>query len=96
MSDPSLGPSVPLAPPLYQTSVYNLPDLDALDRVMNGEATGFIYARDGHPNAKALADKLAALEGAKWAVVTGSGMGALSAAFLGYVSSGDRIVSSNR
>jgi cystathionine beta-lyase/cystathionine gamma-synthase len=96
MNDPLLGPSVPLAPPLYQTSVFNLPDLDTLDRVTTGESPGFIYARDGHPNAKSLADKLAALEGAKWAMVTGSGMGALSAAFLGYVSAGDRIVASNR
>src|SRR4051812_27752291 len=94
MSDPSLGPSVPLAPPLYTSSVYNLPDLDTLDRVMNGEQAGFIYARDGHPNAKHLADKLSALEGARWAVVTGSGMGALAAAFRGYVSGGDRIIAS--
>jgi cystathionine beta-lyase/cystathionine gamma-synthase len=96
MIDPQLGPSVPLVPPLYQSSVYNLPDLDALDRVMNGEQAGFIYARDGHPNAKALADKLAKLESAKWAIVCGSGMAALSAAFFGYVSLGDRIVASNR
>src|SRR5262245_58220249 len=96
MPDPLLGPSVPLVPPLYQSSVYNLPDLDALDRVMNGEEPGFIYARDGHPNAKALADKLAALEAAKWAVVCGSGMAALSAAFLGYLNSGDRVIASNR
>jgi len=95
MTDPLLGASVPLVPPLYQSSVYNLPDLDALDRVMNGEEPGFIYARDGHPNARALADKLAALESAKWAVVCGSGMAALSAAFLGYVSAGDRVIASN-
>jgi cystathionine gamma-synthase len=96
MNDPLLGPSTPLVPPLYQSTVYNLPDLDALDRVMNGESPGFIYARDAHPNGKNLADKLAALESAKWAVVCGSGMGSLSAAFLGYVSSGDRIIASNR
>lgn len=96
MNDPLLGPSTPLVPPLYQSSVYNLPDLDALDRVMNGEEAGFIYARDGHPNAKALADKLATLESANWAIVTGSGMGALAAAFLGYVSAGDRVIASNR
>jgi cystathionine beta-lyase/cystathionine gamma-synthase len=96
MTDPLLGPSAPLVPPLYQSSVYNLPDLDALDRVMNGEEPGFIYARDGHPNAKALADKLAALESAKWAVVCGSGMAALSAAFLGHVGTGDRVIASNR
>lgn len=96
MPDSSLGPTVPLVPPLYQSSVYNLPDLDALDRVMNNEVPGFIYARDGHPNAKSLADRLAVLEAGKWAVVCGSGMGALSAAFLGYVSAGDRIIASNR
>jgi len=96
MPDPVLGPSVPLVPPLYQSSVYNLPDLDALDRVMNGQEPGFIYARDGHPNSKSLADKLAALESAKWALVCGSGMAALSAAFLGHVSSGDRVIASNR
>ena len=27
-----LGPSTPLVPPLYQSSVYTLPDLDALDQ----------------------------------------------------------------
>jgi cystathionine beta-lyase/cystathionine gamma-synthase len=91
-----LGPSVPLVPPLYQSSVYNLPDLDALDRVMNGQQAGFIYARDGHPNSKSLADKLAVLESAKWAIVCGSGMAALSAAFLGYVNAGDRVIASNR
>src|SRR5688572_24715585 len=95
MPDSAFGPSVPLVPPLYQSSVYNLPDLDALDRVMNGESPGFIYARDGHPNAQSLAAKLAALESAKWAMVCGSGMASLSAAFLGYVSSGDRIIASN-
>jgi len=95
MPDRAFGPSVPLVPPLYQSSVYNLPDLDALDRVMNGESPGFIYARDGHPNAQSLAAKLATLESARWGVVCGSGMAALSAAFLGYVSSGDRIIASN-
>jgi cystathionine beta-lyase/cystathionine gamma-synthase len=95
MSNPSFGPSAPLVPPLYQSSVYNLPDLDALDRVMNGQEPGFIYARDAHPNAQALAGKLAMLESAKWAIVCGSGMASLSAAFLGYVSAGDRIIASN-
>jgi cystathionine beta-lyase/cystathionine gamma-synthase len=96
MADSSLGPSTPLVPPLYQSSVYNLPDLDALDRVMNGAEAGFIYARDGHPNAKTLADHLAKLEAGRWAIVCGSGMASLSAAFLGYVSAGDRIIASNR
>jgi cystathionine beta-lyase/cystathionine gamma-synthase len=94
MSD--LGPSSPLVPPLYQSSVYCLPDLDALDRVMDGEEDGFIYARDGHPNGERLAERLADLEGAGWALVCGSGMAAVSAAILATVQQGDALVASNR
>jgi cystathionine beta-lyase/cystathionine gamma-synthase len=95
MADP-LGLSTPLVPPLYQSSVYTLPDLDALDRIMNAEAEGFIYARDGHPNAHFLAGQLAALEEATWAVVCGSGMAAITATLLALVQQGDRVLASNR
>ena len=91
-----LGVSVPLVPPLYQSSVYSLPDLDALDRIYNLEATGYIYARDAHPNGRLLAAKLTALEGGKWGIVTGSGMGAISAILLPVLKTGDRIVAGNR
>jgi cystathionine beta-lyase/cystathionine gamma-synthase len=93
---PPLGSSTPLVPPLYQSSVYTLPDLDALDRIMNAEEPGFIYARDGHPNARQLADQLAVLEGASWAAVCSSGMAAITAGLLAVVQQGDRIVASNR
>jgi cystathionine beta-lyase/cystathionine gamma-synthase len=83
-------------PPLYQSSVYTLPDLDALDRIMNAEEPGFIYARDAHPNARELASQLANREGAKWGIITGSGMGAISAILLALVQQGERVVASNR
>jgi cystathionine beta-lyase/cystathionine gamma-synthase len=91
-----LGVSVPLVPPLYQSSVYSLPDLDALDRIYNAEATGYIYARDAHPNGRLLATKLTALEGGKWGIVTGSGMGAISAILLPVLRQGGRVVAGNR
>ncbi|HEV3259146.1 MAG TPA: aminotransferase class I/II-fold pyridoxal phosphate-dependent enzyme [Gemmataceae bacterium] len=91
-----LGKSTPLVPPIYQSSVYTLPDLDALDRIMNGEAPGYIYARDAHPNARHLADQLTALEGGSWGLVCGSGMAAVTGALLAVVQQGDRIVASNR
>jgi cystathionine beta-lyase/cystathionine gamma-synthase len=91
-----LGRSTPLVPPLYQSSVYTLPDLDTLDRIMDGEAPGFIYARDGHPNARHLAAELAALEKAPWGVVCASGMAAVSSILLATVKQGDRVVASNR
>jgi cystathionine beta-lyase/cystathionine gamma-synthase len=97
MPDPlDLGRSDPLVPPLYQSSVYTLPDLDALDRIMDGQERGFIYARDAHPNARLLASQLADLEGADWGLVCASGMGAIAAAVLGTVQQGDRVVASNR
>ena len=91
-----LGASMPLVPPLYQSSVYTLPDLDALDRIMNAEEPGFIYARDAHPNALRLAEELAKMEGAQWSAICGSGMAAISAILLATVQTGDRIVASNR
>jgi cystathionine beta-lyase/cystathionine gamma-synthase len=96
MPDPALGPSSPLVPPLYAASVYTLPDLDALDDIYEGRAPGYIYARDAHPNAARLADRLARLEGAAWGIVCGSGMASLSAAFLGLLSAGDKVVASSR
>jgi cystathionine beta-lyase/cystathionine gamma-synthase len=93
---PPLGKSTPLVPPLYQSSVYTLPDLDALDRIMNAEEPGFIYARDSHPNARHLAAELAALEEGEWGLVCGSGMAAITAPLLALLEKGDRVVASNR
>ncbi|MCS7047190.1 MAG: aminotransferase class I/II-fold pyridoxal phosphate-dependent enzyme [Gemmataceae bacterium] len=93
---PLLGSSAPLVTPVYQSSVYTLPDLDALDRIMNGEEPGYIYARDAHPNARRLAELLAEAEGAKWGIVTGSGMAAITALVVATVQQGQRLVASHR
>lgn len=95
-SAPRLGPSAPLVPPLFQSSVYTLPDLDALDRIMNAEEPGFIYARDAHPNGRLLAEQLAEIEGAEWAAICSSGMAAITSYLLANLQQGDRIVASNR
>jgi cystathionine gamma-synthase len=96
MDKPSLGHTVPLVPPLYQSSVYTLPDLDALDGVLEGGEPGFIYARDAHPNARLLGERLAKLESGRWGVICGSGMAAISAILLAFAQQGQRIVASNR
>ena len=95
MPAPDLGRSSPLVPPLYPSAVYAIPDLDAVDAIYGG-APGFIYARDGHPNAHLLAEHLARLERAAWAVVTGSGMGAITAGLLPLVSAGDRVIAGDQ
>jgi cystathionine gamma-synthase len=93
---PSMGSTRPLVPPIVQTSVFAIPDLDALDRIMSGEEPGYIYTRDAHPNARMLAAQIAQLEGAPWGIITSSGMAAISAIVLATVQQGQRIVASNR
>jgi cystathionine beta-lyase/cystathionine gamma-synthase len=62
-----------------------------VEALYGGEARGFIYARDGHPNASQLAAKIAALEGAEAALVCASGMGAEAAVFLSCLDAGDHV-----
>ncbi len=90
------GASRPLIQPIHLSTVYTLPDLDTLDRVWDGEEPGFVYSRDGHPNARHLAATLAKLEGGEWSYVCGTGMGAISAILLATMQQGGRIVASNR
>ena len=91
-----LGATEPLVPRIYQSSVFRIPDLDALDAIMNEGEPGFIYARDAHPNARRLGALLAEAEGAEWGLITSSGMAAISAIVLATLQQGQRILASNR
>lgn len=82
----------PLVPPLEWSVVFEFDDLDHVDAVYNRTKTGYVYARDGHPNATRLANQVARLEGAESALVTASGMGAEAALFLGLLNQGDHVV----
>ena len=88
--------SRPVVTPLQPSVVYASADPDALDAQYT-EGTGYTYAREGHPNAQVLADKIAWLEGAPDlfpgpGTVTGSGMAAVAAAFVGSLKSGDHVL----
>jgi cystathionine beta-lyase/cystathionine gamma-synthase len=87
--------SPPLVAPLELSVVYCPADLDHVDALYTGGASGFIYARDGHPNAAELAKKLARLEGAEAGLICASGMGAIAAAFLTLLSQNDHALISD-
>lgn len=89
--DPPASATAPLAPPLQLSAVYRVAGLDEIDALYERRASGFIYARDGHPNAAELAAKVAALEGAEAGLVCASGMAAESALFLTLLGQGDHI-----
>lgn len=83
--------SAPLVTPLQPSVVYRSPDPDALDQ-QYADGSGYTYAREGHPNATVLASKIDKLEGATGGIITGSGMSAIGAVFLGCLKSGDHVL----
>lgn len=81
----------PLGGDLCLASVFQLRDLEHLDAIESGAASGFLYARDGHPNAARLARALADLDQAEDALVVSSGMAAIACIMLGLLRAGDRL-----
>ncbi len=88
--------SRPVVPPLHPSVVYAAPSADALDAQYEGRVAGYAYAREGHPNADMLAEKIDWLEGGAGGLVTGSGMAAISAMFLGLLSHGDHVLAGDQ
>lgn len=81
--------------PIYQTASHKFDTAEGLSNVFAGKESGFIYMRLRNPTNEALERKLAALEGGPAAVVTGSGMAAVTDAILAIVRAGDEVVSGN-
>lgn len=93
---PESRPIEPLSPPIYLASVYRCHDPDEAAALLAGEREGYIYSRDGHPNADQLAARCRLLHGAEQAAICGSGMSAVAAAMLATCASGEHIVASSR
>jgi len=85
--DPDARPDwAPIAPPIYQSSTFINPI---------GSTAEVLYTRYGNnPNQVAIAQRLAALEGAEAALFVGSGMGAVALAHLAVLRPGDHLLSS--
>jgi cystathionine beta-lyase/cystathionine gamma-synthase len=86
----------PHAPPIYPASVWECESPLQADELLSGAEAGYVYQRDGNPNAFLLAEKLKWLHGAACGAVTASGMGALAAALLSQLQTGDHVVIGNR
>ena len=87
-------PSVtsPLAPPIYQTTAYRYDDTAQIESVHDGIEPGYIYGRYGLPNARALEEALAELEGAEAGLATSSASSGILATLLALTEGGDRLV----
>ncbi len=82
----------PVAMPIYQTSVYAFPDLDLVEAVQSGREKAYLYARQGQPNAEALEEAYAALEGGEAGIAAATGMGAIFAVLFSMLEPGAHVV----
>lgn len=82
-----------VAPPIFQTSNFAFRTVDSFRKAFEDESATFLYSRATNPTLKILSKKLAALDGAEDCLVFNSGAGAIFAAVLANVKSGDHIVS---
>jgi cystathionine gamma-synthase len=81
--------NAPVAPPIYQTSTFEVTDNDEQIRVTT---TDRYYTRWGNPTITLAEETVAALEGTEAARVFASGMGAITTTILALLKAGDHIV----
>ena len=85
----------PLSAPIYQSSVFEIDNLETVDDLYEGRAEGFIYSRDANPNISILENVIAQLEDADDAVAFASGMAAIGVTLLSMVQAGDRVLAAS-
>jgi cystathionine beta-lyase/cystathionine gamma-synthase len=84
--------SIPQTEPLQLSGVWRMESTEQADSLLAGTAPGYVYRRDGHPNASSLAEALRSLHGADEAIVTAQGMSAIAIACMSILKPGDRVL----
>lgn len=82
----------PISEPIQLAGVWEMDSIDQADSILGGRATGFVYRRDGHPNAASLEGSLRRMHRADHCIVTAQGMSAISAACLAILKPGDKVL----
>ena len=78
--------------PIHQTAAYAYDSAAELESVFAGKAPGYVYSRLGNPTLTRLEQRLAAIEGGRAALVSASGMAALTGTIMTLAQAGDEIV----
>src|SRR5271167_2305276 len=88
------GVGGPVATNVCHSSTFTFSSVAEMKKWAEGKSKAYIYTRYGNPTLAVAEKKIAALEGAEAAVVTASGMAAISSALLGALKTGDEVISS--
>jgi len=88
------GVNGPVATEIIRSSTFTFCSTAEMKLWAEGKNKAYIYTRYGNPTLSVAEKKIAALEGAQAAVVTSSGMAAISSALLSALKCGDEVISS--
>jgi methionine-gamma-lyase len=91
-ADREIHSSRAVAPPIYQTAAFSAEDAATFAAGAVEPRGADFYTRFGNPNHAQVAAVVAELEGTEAAMVTASGMAAITTAVLALVSAGDHVI----
>ncbi len=81
---------------IARTANFTFASTEEMKRWAEGKSSAYIYTRYGNPTLAIAEKKLAALEGAEAAVVTASGMAAISSSLLAVLKAGDEVIATRQ
>jgi cystathionine beta-lyase/cystathionine gamma-synthase len=83
----------PVGVPIARTANFTFKSTEEMKLWAEGKSSAYIYTRYGNPTLAIAEQKLAALERAEAAIVTASGMAAISSSLLAVLKAGDEVIS---
>jgi len=90
------GVDAPVATPIVRSSTFTFSSTAEMKRWAEGKSKAYIYTRYGNPTLSVAETKLAGLEHGEAAVVTASGMAAISSALLAVLEAGDELIATRQ
>lgn len=86
----------PVGTSVTRTSSFTFESTEEMKRWSEGKSSAYLYTRYGNPTLAIAESKIAALEGAEAAIVTASGMAAISSALLSLLRAGDELIATRQ
>ncbi|MBI3669163.1 MAG: aminotransferase class I/II-fold pyridoxal phosphate-dependent enzyme [Acidobacteria bacterium] len=90
------GIGAPVSTPIVRTSTFTFSSTAEMKRWAEGKSKAYIYTRYGNPTLAVAETRLAELEGGEAAIVTASGMAAISSALLAVLQAGDEMIATRQ
>src|SRR5258708_28684430 len=90
------GLNAPVTTPIVRTSNFNFASTAELKRFAEGKSKAYLYTRYGNPTLAVAEAKIADLENGEAALVTASGMAAISSALFSILHAGEELIATRQ